>query len=853
LTRSLSAIAGSGSAIAAAAERAPAAATAAAANTNNHNPNPAALVRLPTDLAGAVERFLGGGASSASSSSKRRSMSLGEALRRLARSSGGKGAAADNAATPTAPPTLVRRTRSGRPRARDVAALEDVVAERGAAGLSERDLELYMFGAQAGRARDRRRRRGGVEAASAAAGDPDASPSPLTPAYDRADAEAYALARLAPSYAACRAAMAEVAARLGSEGGGGHDSSSPPPPSSSFAPRRMLDYGAGPGTAIWAAQDVWLTEGDDQQPAALTRAAHAVEPSAAMTALGRRLEAARAQGSIAELEARRQRTSALPEGFPRRPLAAPVSWAPSLAALRRRAAGGAGRRRYDLVTCSYVLSELGGGGGEAAAAAAEGAAAADDGHADRVVRALWDMVAEGGVLLLVEPGTRAGSAAVLRARALVLDVALRRAAKRDKRLRAAGAAATEGGDDDEEPEGGAYVVAPCPHDGPCPMQRAAEMAMEQTQGDDEEEEEDDSDDDERDAATAPNSSNGSNSRWSGAWCHFGQRLQRPPFMQRSASRGAARRTDHQVERFSYVAIRRGRRPEPLPPGHLLLGGAEGGSAVAPPFAARRGEEEEAVEGASSSHEDEEGDGRYTDAKEVVLDDQLLDAIDDMVPPSSLDPAAEAVPTSGDEEDDDDENGDDEEGPALPVSAAAGPGLVDRLVALDAAGVEWWRPEALAELQYQQQPQDEEEEEERPAVVASASQAPPPAAAAAAEDEDEDDDAFRQRRDAQAALIAASRSGATGWARLVRPPLKRGGHVVVDLCCAASGAPPSPSSAPLRRPSPAPEGRLVRATVTRSSLIRAWGGGGGHGPAAYALARAARWGDAMPLPPRESGE
>jgi hypothetical protein len=58
------------------------------------------------------------------------------------------------------------------------------------------------------------------------------------------------------------------------------------------------------------------------------------------------------------------------------------------------------RRRYDLVVAAYVLGELGGPGERA-----------------RAVAALWARTA--GALVLLEPGTPAGSAAVRDARAQV--------------------------------------------------------------------------------------------------------------------------------------------------------------------------------------------------------------------------------------------------------------------------------------------------------------------------------------------------------------------------------------------------------------------------------------------------
>lgn len=69
---------------------------------------------------------------------------------------------------------------------------------------------------------------GGEEAARGAA-----------PTYSLPQAQAYALGRMAASHAALAHVFEELAARL-----------------PGLRPRAMLDYGAGPGTAIWAAQEV---------------------------------------------------------------------------------------------------------------------------------------------------------------------------------------------------------------------------------------------------------------------------------------------------------------------------------------------------------------------------------------------------------------------------------------------------------------------------------------------------------------------------------------------------------------------------------------------------------------------
>ena len=71
-----------------------------------------------------------------------------------------------------------------------------------------------------------------------------------------------------------------------------------------------------------------------------------------------------------------------------------------------------------------------------------------------------------------------------------------------------------------------------------------------------------------------------------------------------------------------------------------------------------------------------------------------------------------------------------------------------------------------------------------------------------------------------ALAAAVAAAATGWSRVVRPPNKRSGHVVLELCT--------------------PGGNVLKQTVAGShnELL---------GPGSYRMARKARWGDAWPHP------
>ena len=154
------------------------------------------------------------------------------------------------------------------------------------------------------------------------------------------DIAAYAAYRLPATYAAVAAALTQVVEQWPDE-----------------PPRTLLDVGAGPGTALWAAQAVWpnlegalLLDEDDR-----------------MIALGQRL--ARRADAPAIREARWRRADLLA------PWDAPA---------------------HDLVVAAYLLNEL---------------------PADRrpaLIDALWAKA--GGALVLIEPGTPAGFARIREAR-----------------------------------------------------------------------------------------------------------------------------------------------------------------------------------------------------------------------------------------------------------------------------------------------------------------------------------------------------------------------------------------------------------------------------------------------------
>ncbi len=218
---------------------------------------------------------------------------------------------------------------------------------------------------------------------------------------DDADALAYAFVRLPATYAAVAAALAAAS------------ESSP-----AFSPRTLLDVGAGPGTAAWAAAQRFGSIGRMRL----------VDDNAPLRALALALTATSANPALRHATYEGATLAGLPE------------------------------ERADLVIASYLVGEL---APDALASAAE---------------ALWSRTA--AMLVVVEPGTPAGFSRLRDLRAHVLAR-------------------------------GAHVVAPCPHDGPCPI-------------------------------VAPD------------WCHFAQRL--PRSRGHRAIKGAA--LAFEDEKFSSVVLAR---------------------------------------------------------------------------------------------------------------------------------------------------------------------------------------------------------------------------------------------------------------------------------------------------------
>eukprot|EP01125_Pyxidicula_operculata_P004606 TRINITY_DN1736_c0_g1_i1.p1 TRINITY_DN1736_c0_g1~~TRINITY_DN1736_c0_g1_i1.p1 ORF type:complete len:407 (-),score=71.97 TRINITY_DN1736_c0_g1_i1:668-1762(-) len=127
---------------------------------------------------------------------------------------------------------------------------------------------------------------------------------------------------------------------------------------SEFSPQSMLDFGSGPGTAIWAAKETWPD----------IKSYMAIEPSKAMTEVSK----------------------ILLRDFP----------------VHRRQYIDEGKQNvFDLVMASYSLSELD-----------------DDSTRALTIRKLWKSVKTGGALVIVEPGTPIGFKLVRFARSHILDL-----------------------------------------------------------------------------------------------------------------------------------------------------------------------------------------------------------------------------------------------------------------------------------------------------------------------------------------------------------------------------------------------------------------------------------------------
>ncbi|KHN37711.1 Methyltransferase-like protein 17, mitochondrial [Glycine soja] len=262
--------------------------------------------------------------------------------------------------------------------------------------------------------------------------------------YRDEETNAYVASRMPAVYSACYRVLKEVRRRL-----------------PGFSPSKVLDFGAGTGSAFWALQEVW--------PKSLEKV-NLIEPSQSMQRAGR----------------------SLMQGLKNLPLIHSYDSIQSLSKSITKS-----EREHDLVIASYVLGEI-------------------PSIKDRItiVRQLWDLTRD--ILVLVEPGTPHGSNIIAQMRSHILWMEERKYRKSSRKN-------NEVCKDLITEKAGAFVVAPCPHDGACPLVK------------------------------------------SGKYCHFVQRLER------TSSQRAYKRSKgdplrgFEDEKFSYVVFRRGSRPRQVDP------------------------------------------------------------------------------------------------------------------------------------------------------------------------------------------------------------------------------------------------------------------------------------------------
>ncbi|XVF10354.1 hypothetical protein REPUB_Repub07fG0175600 [Reevesia pubescens] len=197
---------------------------------------------------------------------------------------------------------------------------------------------------------------------------------------------AYVASRMPAVYSACYRVLSEVRRRL-----------------PGFLPTKVLDFGAGTGSAFWAMRKVW--------PKSVEKV-NIVEPSQSMQHAG----------------------------LKNLPLVHSYTSLQSLTKEIRKS-----EREHDLVIASYVLGEI-------------------PSLKDRItiVCQLWNLTRD--ILVLVEPGTPHGFNIISQMRPLILWMERRkcRKAKVNK----------EDSKDLLDLRSGAFIVAPCPHDGHCPLEKS---------------------------------------------------------------------------------------------------------------------------------------------------------------------------------------------------------------------------------------------------------------------------------------------------------------------------------------------------------------------------------------------
>lgn len=555
--------------------------------------------------------------------------------------------------------------------------------------------------------------------------------------YTEGNALAYAAARMPACFAALHSVFLEIkrAAGLG------------------WRPRTVLDFGSGPGTAAWALADAW---GGGTGMDVL-----AVEPSQHMAWIGgtiqqhcqenheewvRTAAAKLTDGPSLAATAVEQDSGndGSTEDDSRGHVPPPnVRWISKLPPLHARNQV----KKHDIVVAAYVLGELG----------------SDSERQARVID-LWGRT--GQYLVLVEPGTPSGSANILAARRMVLD----------------------------RTDGEAHVVAPCPHDGKCPLEGRS------------------------------------------SWCHFVQRFERPGTLRKAKAtvHGLPPRP-HQDERYSYVVLASGpRKVKALRSvqvsGVLPVEDSEAADAVeAEGVAPIGGGWSEAAE---TDGDEEMLNSTHLASTDLGTEDLASTGLGTEVAVLQSDLEASAVHQESSSEgeegnelrqmlldsiglDDDDATGDGDSPTALVIKQELQQLLQDAAAlkaAQNSAIVAENTPESAIDTTNSRfggglMPSSRREEH-----------APSPL---------EEEPIGEAGEAAEAAAVASSAT----WSRLLRPPRKRSGHIILDVCSAHDAG---------GRYMGGTEGALLRQIVSKGKAVKATGG-----TAAVRMARKARWGDLWP--------
>lgn len=353
---------------------------------------------------------------------------------------------------------------------------------------------------------------------------PESSVKPkLKSAYDHLSTISYAAGAMPSTYGATARVLAETKRRLKSERAAS-------PGSQDWAPSAVLDYGSGTGAAAWAAKEVWPESiikyyGLEKSSSMIWLSEHLLTKQAPPETLStplpwtNNLETHFHRMTIAPVKSRENTqnsaaTNRLMKALDQADIdgTAEVELDP----LRPRPDWEVDTKNL-MAIMSFTLSDL------------------PNADARRqAVLGMWNSGAE--TMVLVDRGTPAGFEIIADARQQLLMLGRRAIKISHKPQENSEGAIAEVPEPNPNPNPnpnsnssptsllGSWVLAPCPHDGACPLHHS------------------------------PNPQH---------FCHFSQRIERPKFLKDT------KHTDKPEEdsKFSYVVIRRGKRPDvptPIP-------------------------------------------------------------------------------------------------------------------------------------------------------------------------------------------------------------------------------------------------------------------------------------------------